>query len=188
MTDDQMSELIAQLPKIAKRIGRMVDHKLPEFEDLQSEIICDTLAFINSGKFRGDAAIGTIMFTIMRRRIFDYYRRNYRTVNGNEYLILTEPQPLSDHVLLDMKRKVEFAKQFIHKLQPQKRKILRMIYFENKSIREVADEMGLAERTVNNYFLVGLRQLREIVLEHWNDKPNEGAHDDEFKNRIGNRD
>lgn len=184
MTDDQMSELIAQIPKIAKRIGHMVDHKLPEFDDLQSEIICDSLRFIQSGKFRGDAKISTVVYTIMRRRVYDHYRRNYRTIDGRDYIVLMEPQPIAPHVQLEMRRKIKFAMSFIGDLPPRKREIITKIYCDGMSIRDAAAEMGIAERTAKHYVRNGLNQLREIVLAHWRDKSNEDVAIDEIENRA----
>lgn len=175
MTDDQMQELIAQIPKIAKRIGRMVDHKLPEFDDLQSEIICDSLKFIRSGNFRGDASVGTVVYTIMRRRVFDHYRRNYKNFNGHEYMTLMEPQPVPAHVKLDAQRKIDFALSHLLELPPRKREIITKIYCDGVSIRDAAADMEIDERTAKHYLQSGLAQLRRIVLAHWRDKSNEGA-------------
>jgi len=170
MTDDQMSELVAQIPIIAKRVGRMVDHKLPEFDDLQSEIICDSLKFIQSDKFRGDASIATVVFTIMRRRVYDYYRRNYKLINGHEYLTLMEPKPIEPDVLLDMQRKIDFAISHISELPPIKRDIIEKVYCQGISVVDAAAQIGITERSANHHIRNGLSQLRKIVLARWNDQ------------------
>jgi RNA polymerase sigma factor (sigma-70 family) len=62
-----------------------------------------------------------------------------------------------------MRETREALRQALGKLLPQQRKLLQKIYFEDKSISEIAREEGVYESAISNRLSKALKRIRKFL-------------------------
>jgi RNA polymerase sigma factor (sigma-70 family) len=106
------------------------------------------------------------MYVIVRNEAIDYLRARRRTrENQHDIAYLesgvieeVETERVKASLLQDMYKEIE-------KLPKQRRKILRLYFFEQKSTTEIAEEMDLSPQTVLNHKSKAIDSLRKSGLQ-----------------------
>jgi RNA polymerase sigma-70 factor (family 1) len=106
------------------------------------------------------------MYVIVRNEAIDYLRAR-RRAHENQHDIAylesgvieqVETERVKASLLQDMYKEIE-------KLPKQRRKILRLYFFEQKNTTEIAEEMGLSPQTVLNHKSKAIDALRKSGLQ-----------------------
>jgi len=136
-----------------------------DVKDLVQEIfmkIWDKRNEINEKKsFNG------FLFTITLNSIRDYFRRKVK----NRKLIdkwLEETEPYSDSTVLSIEFKSleKVVGTLVEQLPPKRRMVFRLSRNEGLSNDEIAEQMNIQKKTVENHLNLALRYLRERLQEH----------------------
>lgn len=132
-----------------------------EAEDLTQDVFVRLLDYRQI--LRPDT-VKNFLFTISRNMVIDYLRREYKkqeidgdlsdatTITSNE----TEEMILVNDLLIVEQTKLDTF--------PEQRKLIYFLNrFEEKSIAEIADELSLNKRTVENHLRIGRKVMRDYL-------------------------
>ena len=104
------------------------------------------------------------LFTIVRNLLNDYLRRYYKRQEIDRYLYDTLPvttvEPES-RMVADELRRLESRR--VSALPEQRRKVYIMSRFQDKSAEDIAEELKLSRRTVENHLFISRREVREFI-------------------------
>ena len=111
-----------------------------------------------------------MLYTIARNIVIDYLRRYYSRYSRNQSLdasmldgkAVGTIESESRIMAADIARHEQARMQL---LPPQRRKVYQMIRFEEKSSAEVAREISLSIRTVENHLAISRREVRKYIRE-----------------------
>ena len=104
------------------------------------------------------------LFTIVRNLLNDYLRRYYKRQEIDRYLYDTLPvttvEPES-RMVADELRRLESRR--VSALPEQRRKVYIMSRFQDKPAEDIAEELKLSQRTVENHLFISRREVREFI-------------------------
>lgn len=104
------------------------------------------------------------LFTIVRNLLNNYLRRYYKRQEIDRYLYDTLPvttvEPES-RMVADELRRLESRR--VSALPEQRRKVYIMSRFQDKSAEDIAEELKLSRRTVENHLFISRREVREFI-------------------------
>jgi RNA polymerase sigma-70 factor, ECF subfamily len=135
---------------IARRVGDR-----DAAQDLTSDVFHKALASIQSFEWRGVPFAGWLL-RIAANMIFDRSKRSGREVATSDDI----PDPVAP---LDLEKIDHHARlfQLVEQLPPDQRRVIGMRFAEEKSIREIATELGRSEGAVKQLQFRALQNLRD---------------------------
>ena len=143
-------------------------------EIADSEVALDTAQEImmqiakSIGNFRGDSKLSTWIYTISRRQIVK--SRNKHKTLRNRFL-LSKPEleaPSEDSGVEQLLLKEESKRSLLKKVRalPEKqRHCVELHYFEDLSIKDVAERLGCSESTVKTHLLRARKKLQDTLID-----------------------
>jgi RNA polymerase sigma-70 factor (ECF subfamily) len=134
---------------IARRVG---DRDVAQ--DLTSDVFHKALASIQSFEWRGVPFAGWLL-RIAANMIFDRSKRSGREVTGQDDL----PEPSAQPNLEEIDRQGRLFR-LVEQLPPDQRRVIGMRFAEEKSICEIATELGRSEGAVKQLQFRALQNLR----------------------------
>ena len=106
------------------------------------------------------------LFTIVRNLLNDYLRRYYKRQEIDRYLYDTLPvttvEPES-RMVADELRRLESRR--VSALPEQRRKVYIMSRFQDKPAEDIAEELKLSQRTVENHLFISRKEVREFIRQ-----------------------
>ena len=138
---------------ISRRVGDR-----HQAEDLTADVFREALAGIAKFEWRGVPVIAWLL-RIAARAIADHWRRNGRA-SGNAALNADRPGP-------EEIERSDMLFQLVDRLPEAQFRVIHMRFVEQKSIREIAGELGRSEGAVKQLQLRAIENLRAQM---------EGAH------------
>jgi RNA polymerase sigma-70 factor (ECF subfamily) len=134
---------------IARRVG---DRDVAQ--DLTSDVFHKALASLQSFEWRGVPFAGWLL-RIAANMIFDRSKRSGREVTGQDDL----PEPSAQPNLEEIDRQGRLFR-LVEQLPPDQRRVIGMRFAEEKSICEIATELGRSEGAVKQLQFRALQNLR----------------------------
>jgi RNA polymerase sigma-70 factor (ECF subfamily) len=135
---------------VARRVRDRV-----ETQDLTAHVFQQALA--NLGKFTWrDAPFAAWLYRIASNAIADHARRNMRETNDLQSATETTAASVD---LEDVERLARLFRA-VDKLPDDQRRVIVLRFAEEKSIREIADELGRSEGAIKQLQFRGLENLR----------------------------
>jgi len=135
---------------IARRVG---DRDVAQ--DLTSDVFHKALASIQSFEWRGVPFAGWLL-RIAANMIVDRSKRSGREVSGQDDL----PDPGTQPNLVEIDQHARLFR-LVEQLPPDQRRVIGMRFAEEKSIREIATELGRSEGAVKQLQFRALQNLRD---------------------------
>jgi RNA polymerase sigma-70 factor (ECF subfamily) len=111
-----------------------------------------------------EEAAERLVFTIARNLVNDYLRRHYCKQEIDRYLI--DYTPTSDETTesqLDAAELAGLEQQRLARMPQQRRTIYIMRRFDEKSAKEISEELNISRRTVENHLYIGVNQMRDYL-------------------------
>ena len=114
--------------------------------------------YVHWAKASASTNLDAYVRRILMRSIVDEWRRPWRRESPVEYVMSTEaqPPPNEDRLLLIGA---------LAKMPPRRRAVLVLRFFEDLSVEETAQALGINEGTVKSQTARGLAALRELLPE-----------------------
>jgi len=130
-------------------------------EDLLSDVFLDV--WRQAGSFKGRAAVSTWLLAIARFKALSARRRRI-DAELDERIASTVADPADDpEAALQKKSRSELLRESLASLSPEHGEVIDLVYYHGKSVREVADIVGVAEATVKTRMFYARKKLAELV-------------------------
>jgi RNA polymerase sigma-70 factor, ECF subfamily len=131
-------------------------------EDLLSEVFLDV--WRQAAKFESRASVSTWLLAIARYKALSAQRRR-ADVELDEEVVATIADPADDpeHVL-QKKDQGELIRRALAKLSPEHSEIIDLVYYHSKSVKEVAEVVGIPEATVKTRMFYARKKLADMVV------------------------
>ncbi|MDY7039876.1 MAG: RNA polymerase sigma factor [Chloroflexota bacterium] len=147
---------------VSYRVGRAQDA-----EDLVAETFLKVAEEIGHFEWRHEGSFAAWLFCIAHNLISNFYRQGQRR---KEPLPLEELPELQASTLLPeeavlQKEKFAYLRRLIGTLSPRRQEVITLKFFGGLRNREIAEVLGLDERTVASYLCRGLEDLHRKCVD-----------------------
>ncbi|GAA0552327.1 RNA polymerase sigma-70 factor [Chitinophaga japonensis] len=110
-----------------------------------------------------DIAFKTYLFQAVRNRCIDKIRKNATHHHYTEQL-KDLPEPSTRYIAIEHKELSRQLKTVISGIPPAQRKAFELSYLEDKSNRQISEELGTSLQTVKNNLTSALKTLRNKLI------------------------
>jgi RNA polymerase sigma-70 factor (ECF subfamily) len=148
--------------RIYRFVLRLV-HNQATAEDLISEVFLDI--WRQAGKFEGRSAVTTWMLGIARFKALSALRRRHEDELDEEVAERVEDQADDPETALAKKDKGAVLRQCLTALSAEHREVIDLVYYHEKSVKEVAEIVGIPEATVKTRMFYARKKLSELLQE-----------------------
>jgi RNA polymerase sigma-70 factor, ECF subfamily len=130
-------------------------------EDALSEVFLDV--WRHADRFEGRCSVSTWLLTIARNKAVSMLRRT-REQEWDESFAATveDPSDSPETVVLNGERS-EVLRRALEQLSPDHREIVDLVYYHEKSIKEVAAIVGIPEATVKTRMFYARKHLAKLL-------------------------
>ena len=130
-------------------------------EDLVSDVFLDVWRQATS--FKGRASVSTWLLAIARYKALSARRRRI-DAELDARTASTIADPADDpEATLQKKKRSELLRDSLAQLSPEHSEVIDLVYYHGKSVKEVADIVGIAEATVKTRMFYARKKLAELV-------------------------
>jgi RNA polymerase sigma-70 factor, ECF subfamily len=130
-------------------------------EDLLSDVFLDV--WRQAASFQGRASVSTWLLAIARYKALSACRRRI-DAELDARIASTIADPADDpEAALQKKNRSELLRDSLASLSPERGEVIDLVYYHGKSVREVADIVGVAEATVKTRMFYARKKLAELV-------------------------
>jgi len=130
-------------------------------EDLLSDVFLDV--WRRAASFEGRASVSTWLFAIARYKALSARRARLDT-ELDERITSTVADPAdTPEAALQEKRRGELLRKSLTKLSPEHSEVIDLAYYHGKSVKEVAEIVGVGEATVKTRMFYARRKLASLV-------------------------
>jgi RNA polymerase sigma-70 factor (ECF subfamily) len=172
-SDDMLIRRIAQGDQLAMRtlFGR---HRVPLYrwllrlvgdealaEDLLSEVFLDV--WRQAAAFEARSSVSTWLLAIARHKALSARRRR-TDAELDEKIASSVADPADDpEVVLQKKTRAEALRRCLARLSPEHGEVIDLVYVHGKSVKEVAEIVGIAAATVKTRMFYARKKLADFV-------------------------
>jgi RNA polymerase sigma-70 factor, ECF subfamily len=172
-SDEMLIRRISQGDQLAMRtlFGR---HRVPLYrwllrlvgdealaEDLLSDVFLDV--WRQAAAFEARSSVSTWLLAIARYKALSARRR--RTDAELDENVASRVADMADdpEVALQKKTRAELLRHSLARLSPEHGEVIDLVYFHGKSVKEVAEIVGIAEATVKTRMFYARKKLADLV-------------------------
>ena len=172
-SDEMLIRRIAEGDQLAMRtlFGR---HRVPLYrwllrlvgdealaEDLLSDVFLDV--WRQAAAFEARSSVSTWLLAIARYKALSA-RRRPKDAELDEEIASSVADPADDpEVALQKRTRADLLRRSLARLSPEHREVIDLVYFHGKSVKEVAEIVGIAEATVKTRMFYARKKLAEFV-------------------------
>ena len=132
-------------------------------EDLLSDVFLDV--WRQGAQFEARAAVSTWLLAIARFKALSAMRRRM-DVELDDKMAATIADPADDpEVALQHKNGAEMLRQRLIKLSPAHAEIIDLVYYHGKSVKEVAEIVGISDATVKTRMFYARKKLAQLMQD-----------------------
>jgi RNA polymerase sigma-70 factor (ECF subfamily) len=130
-------------------------------EDLLSDVFLDV--WRQAASFEGRASVSTWLLAIARHKALSARRRRIDAKLDAE-IASTIADPADDpEAALQKKKRGELLRKSLARLSPEHGEVIDLVYYHGKSVKQVAEIVGIAEATVKTRMFYARKKLAELV-------------------------
>jgi RNA polymerase sigma-70 factor, ECF subfamily len=130
-------------------------------EDLNSDVFLDV--WRQAATFEGRSAVSTWIFGIARYKALTALQRRPTEELDDERAGAIEDEADNPEVALAKKDKAAALRGCLQKLSAEHREIVTLVYYQHKSVEEVAGIVGIPEATVKTRMFYARKKLSELL-------------------------
>jgi RNA polymerase sigma-70 factor (ECF subfamily) len=146
--------------RVYRWLLRLVDDEALA-EDLLSEVFLDV--WRHAASFEVRSSLSTWLLAIARYKALSTRRRR-TDAELDEATVSTVPDTADDpEIFLQKKNRAEALRQSLPRLSPEHREVIDLAYYHGKSVKEIAEIVGISEATVKTRMFYARRKLAELV-------------------------
>jgi RNA polymerase sigma-70 factor, ECF subfamily len=130
-------------------------------EDLLSDVFLDV--WLQAASFQGRASVSTWLLAIARYKALSA-RRARVDAQLDERIASTVADPADNpEAALQEKNRSKMLRDSLASLSPEHGEVIDLVYYHGKSVKEVADIIGVGEATVKTRMFYARRKLASLV-------------------------
>ena len=133
-------------------------------EDLLSDVFLDVWRKARS--FEGRSSVSTWLLAIARHKALSARRRTQaeRAVELDDEVPSTMAEPADNpELLLEKKDREDLLRRSLARLSPEHGEVIDLTYYHGKSIKEIAEIVGINEATVKSRTFYARKRLAQLV-------------------------
>ncbi len=149
----------------------LLDESYKRLEDLASceEIVQDIFIDLwKHGSKRDIHNVEAYLFTCMKYKVFETYKKNRRTtalIEENSSYYQRQDNTAGD--LYDEKDLKSLIEQWVANLPQKRKEIFKMRYLDGLTTKEISDITETSQNTVQNHLGVSIHKLKKLVIQHF---------------------
>jgi RNA polymerase sigma-70 factor, ECF subfamily len=132
-------------------------------EDLLSEVFLDV--WRQAASFEGRSSVSTWLLAIARYKALSARRRRADAELDEATVSLVPDMADDPEVALQKKNRAEALRQSLVQLSPEHREVIDLVYYHGKSLKEVAEIVGINEATMKTRVFYARKRLAELVAK-----------------------
>ena len=149
-------------PRLVSYCARLLNDDMAQAADIVDEAMFDV--WRSAGRFEGKSKPSTWIYSITRNKLISWLRKTSEVTLGDDesLLAMIDPADSLEHELemADMKQQLV---RLMSQLTTEHREVLRLTYFEDKSVKEVASLLGISENTVKTRMFYARKRLAQLL-------------------------
>lgn len=167
LTSQSMNQIVEECYNLYREdVRKYITYKLGDAilaQDLTQDVF---LRLMECGQLIRRETMRNMVYTISRNIVTDYLRRYYRRQEMEEYFIESTPvSSTHEESSISAQDIAEKERARMKLLPPQRQKIYEMVRFEEKSVPEIAQDLQLSTRTVENHLAISRKEIRAYIRE-----------------------
>jgi len=136
-------------------------------KELSEEIALDIFTYVweKRESLRIKATFKSFLFAAAKNRAITLYRKEHQKMFSQiESIEPLMPNDTDAQLLMENHELHDLIEKAILKLPKQSRQVYQLAWEENLSYNEIAEQLGLSPKTVENHVGIALRKLREQIF------------------------
>ncbi len=129
-------------------------------EELTNEVFLEV--WRNAGKFNAQAKVSTWMFTIGRNRAISHLRKRSESQLDEDYATQIPDDADGSETTLAKKGKAVLMRDCIERLPQAMREVVDLVYYQEHSVAECADILGIPDNTVKTRMFHARKKLSDM--------------------------
>ncbi len=130
-------------------------------EDLLSDVFLDV--WRHAASFEARASVSTWLLAIARYKALSARRRRTDAALDDQIASTVADPADGPDLVLEKKSTTELMRGCLAELSPEHREVMDLVYYHEKSVREVARIIGIREPTVKTSMFYARKKLAELV-------------------------
>ncbi len=132
-------------------------------EDLTSDVFLDV--WRQAGRFEFRSKVTTWLLAMARFKALSHRRGQKPTVDADDAMGEMADSADTPEVTAQKASKAQLMRQCIDALSPDHKEIIDLVYYHEKSVREVSEIVGIPESTVKTRMFYARKKLSETMRE-----------------------
>ncbi len=129
-------------------------------EDLLSDVFLDV--WRQAAKFEARSSVSTWLLAIARYKALSARRRRIDAELDEEVPVIIADPADNPELVLQKKNQTELVRHSLARLSPEHGEVIDLVYYHGKSVREVAEIVGVAAATVKTRMFYARKKLAEL--------------------------
>ena len=129
-------------------------------EDLLSDVFLDV--WRHAAKFEARSSVSTWLLAIARYKTLSARRRRIDAELDEEVPVIIADPSDNPELVLQKKNQAELVRHSLVRLSPEHGEVIDLVYYHGKSVREVAEIVGVAAATVKTRMFYARKKLAEL--------------------------
>jgi len=129
-------------------------------EDLLSDVFLDV--WRQAAKFEARSSVSTWLLAIARYKALSARRRRIDAELDEEVPVIIADPTDNPELVLQKKNQTELVRHSLARLSPEHGEVIDLVYYHGKSVREVAEIVGVAAATVKTRMFYARKKLAEL--------------------------
>ncbi len=130
-------------------------------EELTNEVFLDV--WRQAGRYEGRSAVSTWVLAIAHNKAVSLLRKKTDEGLDDEMVVGLQDESDTPEITAQKKSKGEVMRSCIEKLSDEHREVIDLVYYHEKSVREVSEITGVPESTVKTRMFYARKQLSETM-------------------------
>jgi RNA polymerase sigma-70 factor (ECF subfamily) len=151
-------------------------HEYVPYDDIVENIIQETMMvlWVKRSELAADTNLGAYLFTIAKNNCLyklrdrRYQQQLFQSVEISELELKLNMDAIEvlDTSQLTFSEMEHIIENTLEQLPPQCRKVFKLSRFENRKNKEIAEELGISEKTVEGHITKALKVLRSALKDY----------------------
>src|SRR2546422_7282741 len=129
-------------------------------EDLLSDVFLDV--WRQAASFEARSSVSTWLMAIARYKALSTRRRRIDAELDEEVSVIIADPADNPELVLQKKNQTELVRHSLARLSPEHGEVIDLVYYHGKSVREVAEIVGVAAATVKTRMFYARKKLAEL--------------------------